>query len=602
MENKNPQEVAALKIVDPACGSGTFLLGAYQFLLDWHLNWYTAPENEPGLAEKLKAIVKVGEGYRLTTAKKKEILLNNIFGVDIDAQAVEVTKLSLLLKVLESASGQMELSLQRVLPDLGNNITCGNSLVGEDYFEGKLMVDREQRWRVNPFDWKSAFPKVFAQGGFDVVVGNPPYVRMESFKELKDYLSKNYACHEERSDIYAYIIERSHKILQLGGLFGMIVSNKFLRANYGKPLRDFIQKNANVKHIIDFAGLPVFKGATVRTIILLTTLEIQKESLQYTPPMSIDVFSEVEYSKATVENVITETTYPIRNTTLAKDIWSFAQPDADNLLDRLKKANTLLVEYCDDLICMGVKSGLTDAFVIDAGTRAEIVKENPKAAEIIKPFLNGRDVRRYVLEPKDIYLLYTHRGVRIAEYPAVERHLKPFKEQLKKRATKQEWYELQQSQFAYMKYFESPKIVFPDIATAPRFVLDEGGYYGSNTIFFIPRHDLYLLGLLNSQLAKLYFLKVCAGLEGKKETYLRFFGQYLEGFPVAKGDKAQRDKIVSLVEAMLLLHKSLALAQSPVEKERLEKQIKSTDAGIDELVYELYGLSEEEIKIVEGVK
>jgi len=592
-----PKEAARLKIVDPACGSGTFLLGAFAYLLAWHLKWYA--ENDPQKWIKNKALVKVGNDYRLTTSKKKEILLNNIYGVDIDPQAVEVTKLSLLLKVLENASGQMELGMERVLPDLGNNIKCGNSLIGEDYFEGKLMVDNEERARVNPFDWESAFPEVFAQGGFDAVVGNPPYVRMESFKEIKDYLRKNYACHEERSDIYAYIIERAHKILKPGGLFGMIVSNKFLRANYGKPLRDFIQKNASVNRIVDFAGLPVFKGATVRTIILLTSHEPQKETLQYTAPLPADIYSAVEAGRITVENAIQETTYHVSSATLAKDIWSFAQQDADNLLSRLTEANTLLVEYCDGLICMGVKSGLTDAFVIDAETRAKILKENPKAAEIIKPFLNGRDIRRYVLEPKDIYLLYIHRGVRIADYPAVENHLKPFKEQLKKRATKQEWYELQQSQFAYMKYFESPKIVFPDIATAPRFVLDECGYYGSNTIYFIPRHDLYLLGLLNSKLAQFYFQKVCAGLEGKKETYLRFFGQYLEGFPVAKADKARHDKIVSLVESMLALHKSLASAQSPHEKERLEKQITSTDEGIDKLVYELYELSEEEVKIVE---
>ena len=139
VEKKSPKDIASLKIVDPACGSGTFLLGAYQFLLDWHLNWYV--ENEPEKAEKSKAIVKVGDGYRLTTAKKKEILLNNIHGVDIDAQAVEVTKLSLLLKVLENASGQLGLGMERVLPDLGSNIKCGNSLIGFDYFEGKLMPD-----------------------------------------------------------------------------------------------------------------------------------------------------------------------------------------------------------------------------------------------------------------------------------------------------------------------------------------------------------------------------------------------------------------------------------------------------------------------------
>jgi hypothetical protein len=247
---------------------------------------------------------------------------------------------------------------------------------------------------------------------------------------------------------------------------------------------------------------------------------------------------------------------------------------------------------------MGVKSGLTEAFVIDAETRNKILKENPKAAEIIKPFLNGRDIRRFALEPKNIYLIYTYHGINISDYPAVENHLKPFKEQLKKRATIQEWYELQQPQYAYVKYFECAKIVFPDIAITPRFVLDENGFYGSNTMYFIGKRDLYLLGLLNSKLAYLYFRTVCAGLEGKNETYLRFFGQYLEGFPVVNAEKAAHDKMVSLVERMLSLHKQSA--RTPQEKEMIRREIESTDRAIDALVYGLYGLTEEEIRIVEA--
>jgi type I restriction-modification system DNA methylase subunit len=598
LAGKTPVEAALLRLLDPACGSGTFLLVAYQYLLDWHLNWYLNNEFEKWSKGKHAVLVQVKDGWKLTVTKKKEILLNNIYGVDIDPQAVEVTKLSLLLKVIEDP-GQLSLLDERILPDLGRNIQCGNSLIGNDYFEGQLTVSEEERAKVNAFDWQAAFPEVFAQGGFDGVFGNPPYIRMEAFKELKEYLRANYACHEERSDIYAYMIERAHKILKPGGLFGMIVSNKFLRANYGKPLRDFIQKNASVNRIVDFAGLPVFKGATVRTIVMLTSREKQKETFQYTPPLPFDVYSIVEAGRLTAENAIEETTCPVSSATLAKEVWSFAQQDADNLLNRLTEASTLLSKYCDGLICRGVVSGLTEAFVIDAETRAKIIKENPKATEIIKPFLNGRDIRRYVLEPKDIYLLYTYHDIAIGNYPVVENHLKPFKEQLKKRATKQEWYELQQPQFAYMKYFESPKIVFPDIATAPRFVLDEDGHYGSNTMYFIPRRDLYLLGLLNSKLAQFYFQKVCAGLEGKKETYLRFFGQYLEGFPVAKVDKTRHDKMVSLVERMLALHKSPKSTVNPQEADRLMREVESVDRAIDGLVYELYGLTEEEIKIVE---
>ena len=197
-------------------------------------------------------------------------------------------------------------------------------------------------------------------------------------------------------------------------------------------------------------------------------------------------------------------------------------------------------------------------------------------------------------------MIYTYKGVDISRYPAVEEHLKPFKGRLLKRATRQEWYELQQPQYAYVPYFDNPKIIFPDIAIQPRFVLDDEGYYGSNTMYFIAKRDLFLLGLLNSRLGYFYFRTVCAGLEGKRETYLRFFGQYLEGFPVIKpSDKNLHKNMVTLVDSMLALHKSLAAARTPSEKQMLQRQIETTDGQIDALVYELYGLTEEEVRIVE---
>ena len=598
---RTPEDVAKLKILDPACGSGSFLLGAYNALIGWHISYYS---DKARLTKRDRAAVYYDSDgrVRLTAKLKRQILLNNLYGVDIDRQAVEVTRFSLSLKALEDirqgeVHEERNLFKQTVLPDLSQNIKCGNSLIGPDYFTDQMFSDTDELKRVNPFDWKREFP----QGDFDAVIGNPPYIRMETFKEIKDYLKAHYVCHDERSDIYAYIIERAHKVLKTGGLFGMIVSNKFLRANYGKPLRDFIQKNASVNRIVDFAGLPVFKGATVRTIVFLSSHEKQKVTLLYTPPLPIDVFANVETGLYTIETAATKTTYEVSSTALAKDVWSFATQDADALLNRLEKETTPLAEYCNGLICRGVVSGLTEAFVIDAETRTNILKANPKAAEIIKPFLNGRDIRRYALEPKDIYLIYTYHGVKISSYPAIENHLKPFKEQLKERATKQGWYELQQPQYAYVKHFESPKIVFPDIATTPRFVLDENGFYGSNTMYFIPGRDLFLLGLLNSKLADFYFRTVCAGLEGKNETYLRFFGQYLEGFPVTKSDdKARHGKMVQLVESMLALHKHKATAKTQADQELYQRQIEATNREIDALVYELYGLTPEEVKIVEG--
>jgi hypothetical protein len=287
-------------------------------------------------------------------------------------------------------------------------------------------------------------------------------------------------------------------------------------------------------------------------------------------------------------------------------VWSFARQEEDTLLERIAQKSQRLGEYCDNQIYMGIKSGLTEAFVIDDHTRAEILALNPEAAEIIKPLLSGREIRRYEIEPKNTYIIYTYHGVPIRKYPAVRDHLKSYRVKLERRATKQEWYELQQPQYRFSEFMAQPKIIFPDIAPTTRFALDEAGHYGTNTTYFIPRRDLYLLGLLNSRLGFFYFVKVCAGLEGVSGTYLRFFGQYLEGFPIRMidfanpADMARQDQMVTLVERMLALHAQLQAARVPQERAVLERQIAATDAQIDRLVYELYGLTGDEIAIVEA--
>ena len=615
-------------------------------LLKYHGHYYN---QNPDKARKGDCIEHDGKLY-LSLHKKREILLNNIYGVDIDAQAVEVCQLSLYLKLLQeetTASAHQYLlefahaaQMKKLLPDLSKNIVCGNSLIGTDILDGQLFASEEER-KLNPMDFEDAFPNIFKRrsgmvrekpdeysvaqsigreggrriyptvpenwGGFDAIVGNPPYIRMEEFKAIKDYLKAHYVMHDERSDFYAYFIEREHNLLNARGRFGMIVSNKFLRANYGKKLRGFLAQRTKVERIVDFAGLPVFKGATVRTIILLTSLDTQAQNAtQYSPPLNIRKFADLESGLLSVGEAIADITYEVSPTALTQPVWSFAKADVDDLIGKLKSRCQQLADYCDGKICMGVKSGLKEAFEIDAKTRAQIIRQNPAAKEIIKPFLNGRDVRRYSIESPGSFLIYTYHGIAMAKYPAVKKYLEPFKARLEKRATKQLWHELQQPQLKFAPYMDSPKIIFPDIATEPRFALDESGFYSSNTTYFIALRDLFLLGLLNSSLGLFYFRTVCAGLEGKNETYLRFFGQYLEGFPVRQSDfsvateKSLHDSLVAKVEAMLEAKKQLAKAKTDKDKTYYENKCASLDQQIDRLVYDLYGLTEDEIKIVEG--
>ena len=270
VDNKTPKQIAKLRILDPACGSGSFLINAYQFLLDWHHDWYLAHKPENWVKGRNPVLVQTISGWKLAIAERKRILLDNIYGVDIDPQAVEVTKLSLLLKVLEGESEQtiqpfLRLFQQRALPDLGNNIKCGNSLIGPDFYQQQNLplLSDDDRLRVNVFDWNNEFPEIMKSGGFDAVIGNPPYVRQEGLAEVKGYFHSHYKAFQPTADLYVNFIEKGHRLLKPAGLFGMIVSNKWLRAAYGRPLRKFLANDISVINIVDLAGLPVFTNATV---------------------------------------------------------------------------------------------------------------------------------------------------------------------------------------------------------------------------------------------------------------------------------------------------------------------------------------------------
>lgn len=274
LEGKTPKDVNKISILDPACGSGSFLLGAYQYLLNWHRDWYLSDGPEKNNRSLYRT---TGGEWQLTTPEKKRILLNNIFGVDIDSQAVEVTKLSLLLKVMEGENEQtlgtnLRIFHERALPDLGNNIKCGNSLVDSDFYQYAhlLTLDEEERQRINPFDWKSAagFPQVMRRGGFDAVIGNPPYSYRKSTQDkLRPYYLARFKSAEGNFELYKFFMERNIQLCRKGGLLGMIVSATFIvQPTFTKLRRLLLQTEIRVLAPL---GPKVFKKATVDTAIIV---------------------------------------------------------------------------------------------------------------------------------------------------------------------------------------------------------------------------------------------------------------------------------------------------------------------------------------------
>lgn len=556
VEKKSPKDVVSLKIVDPACGSGTFLLGAYQFLLDWHLNWYV--ENEPEKAEKSKAVIKVGDGYRLTTAKKKEILLNNIHGVDIDAQAVEVTKLSLLLKVLENASGQLGLGMERVLPDLGNNIKCGNSLIGYDFFEGHLFPDEAERTRINPFDWRSEFQGVFNKGGFDVVIGNPPYIQLSMAdyynESVSSYFGNRFSSSMGRLNTFGLFIEKVlHSVLAKKGLFSFIVPNTLLTQEYYQGLRKQILKY-QVKSITNYK-YPVFKDAVVETIVF-TICNLDPDKHQ------VEVVDFDNREMASAKHLISQEIFSSTHNNaflVTSDEKSF---DFKQSLD--KKG-----------VSLGELANLNQAIALKHDRSKSLF--TVAKAKNYKPVIDGRNINRYKLVWDGQYLAYDVANIHSCKRTDI---------------------------------FEAgEKLFFRRVGDRLIATYDDQQFYALNTLVVItPQEQVkfslkYLLGLINSSLLNFYYVKF---LKSTKKVFSEIQARQLAQLPIHiinfsnSIESSQHDKIVSFVEQMLELNKRLLKAKTPQEIESLERQIKITDKAIDSLVYELYGLNDEEIKIVEG--
>ena len=615
-----PAQVSKLTVLDPACGSGSFLIGAYQFLLDWHLKYYLDHDQAKWAKGKSATVYlfrKTDDGsevWRLTTAEKKRILLNNIYGVDIDTHAVEVTKLSLLLKVLEGESAELidyslKLFKERALPDLEANIKCGNSLIGPDFYTDKDMAlfDLDAQLKINTFDWKTGFPKVMKAGGFDAVIGNPPYVRQEILGQYKDYFKQHYSTYHGVADLYVYFIERGYSLLKEKGVFSVIVGNKWARANYGKPLRQWL-KSTCVSEITDFGGLPVFVNATTYVCIL------QLDKKPATSTFRVAQISDLKFDDLSAE--VSAKEYTLNQADLNDNGWPLGNGGSQSAFDKISNTGVPLKEYVKGKIYRGIVTGYNKAFVIDADTRKHLIEKDAKSAEVIKPYLAGKDIKRYQTPHTTTYLMFTRRGIQINEYPAIKDYLHQFKEHLLPRPEDWQgehwggrkpgpykWYEIQDTT-EYHAEFLQPKILWPGISSeVTSFAYDEKGYYGNDNNQLIVTSDKYVLGVLNSKVSRFMLKSICDKVQG---GFYRLKIIYIEQLPIRTIDfakpaeKAKHDKMVMLVERMLTLHKDKAAARLATEKNVMQQQIEATDTQIDRLVYDLYGLTDDEVAVVEG--
>jgi|WetSurMetagenome_2_1015567.scaffolds.fasta_scaffold08893_3 type I restriction-modification system DNA methylase subunit len=594
---KVPNEVTSLKIVDPACGSGSFLLGAFQCLMDWHENWYIQDGVEKWAKGKNPTLVATSSGgWKLTTSEKKKILLNNLHGVDIDAQAVEVTKLSLLLKVLEEESGQLSLGLERALPDLSKNIQCGNSLIGEDYFEGRLLVDEEERRQVNPFEWNLAFPRVFAHGGFDVVIGNPPYLKIEHISEdERVYFGKSYKSYFKRFDTFGLFVEKSHDIIRNIGLSGMIIPSTILNNLSFKDLRKLLILETSINMIVNLGG-KIFQGVNNDTLILIFDNQKIKDK-------KTKIFDVVDYGKGINTAILVDE----KNLALTSVFPSFVfelrvSKDAGLIINKIQTGRQLSDYYSS---FQGFVTGGNDAYIF---TDKQIANKKIET-ELLKPAIFGGEIGRYAKPKPQTHIAYITKTMNLENYPKFKAHIEKYKSQLiskrEVRLGRQPWFALHWPR-EEKNFNRVPKILVQairNLSLQRRVIatLDDQGLFADHTLFVLfPKNNdyniFYILGILNSTLINFLF--------SKKYIDINIKGIYLSDIPIPVLDSTNDENnqisklLITYVKRILELNKKTP--HTPQEKESMKREIAATDRQIDFLVYELYGLNEEEIKIVEG--
>jgi hypothetical protein len=418
------------------------------------------------------------------------------------------------------------------------------------------------------FDWAVEFAEVFADGGFDIQVANPPYVRQELIKDLKPTLQKIYpATYNGTSDLYCFFYARALQLLKVGGMLAFISSNKWFRAKYGDKLKKQIADNCQVHSITDFGDLPVFQSAAVLVMIFLG----QKESKTSNTPSIFTKVTSLKPPYPDVREIIRETGYILSDDSLKGSNWKLTNTISANLIHKMELAGVPLGEYINSKICWGIKTGFNKAFIIDDLKRAELITNDSKSAEIIKPLAIGDDVRKWRIEYKKRWLILTSIGVDIKRYPAVFAHLKQWQPELDKRSDKgKHWWELRACD--YYNAFNQPKIVYPEICKESRFSIDYDGLLFNNKAFILPLEDLYLLGLLNSSYVWEYLRTLCSELLGKS---IELRSIYMNTIPIPNASTTEREAISKLVQK--------CLDAKGVDCEAWEKEI-------DDRVAALYGL------------
>jgi type I restriction-modification system DNA methylase subunit len=634
LSQQKPKNIQTLRILDPACGSGSFLIRAYR-----ELEVYYRRLKKEAWEKRQKTLAKVYEDQaqfsfdegvpetrgELNVFDKRKIVLSHLFGVDLDEQAVEVTRLSLMLKMLEGEHGIIP--GRAVLPTLDHNVKCGNSLISGDVL--KLQSFFEEEWiETKPFDWDAYFRKIVKrEGGFDVIIGNPPYVRIQTLpKDQVSFFSKNFQSATGNYDIYALFVERGLQLLKPGGILGFILPHKFFQAAYGQGLRKLITEKNALMEVVNFRDNQIFEQASTYTCLLFLqkgkdrTFKYSEIAKLEDPEKQLQIIGEHEEYE---DNRMRIGKIPKKQVTQAP--WSFTFGEEASLIEKIKHIGSPL-EQLTERIFQGLKTSADKIYILDIIQRKKrlikvhsphLNRDIELESELLKPLIKGGQMRRYLIEEtkKVIFFPYEDgnlipKGKLQELHPRSWEYLLVNKKYLEDREggimKGENWFGYGRNQA--LDVVQLPKIITPDFASSASYCYDaDGAFYftggAAGGYGILPKKNIdpkYLLGLLNSHLLDWFHHQGSTRFRG---GYFSYESRFIKNLPIHIIDftnpkeKILHDDLVKLADVMLDLRKREQKAEGH-ELEQLKRQIEKADGEIDQKVYELYGITEREKKLI----
>lgn len=629
---RDPGELLRVKLVDPACGSGSFLVAAFGYLIDLHTQWYidNDPRKYPSEVQQVRRGV-----WRLTSPTRKKILTSSIFGVDIDPRAVEVAKLNLLLKLLEGESKdvidrQVKLMRERALPDLGRNLKRGNSLIGTAFFRGKLDFSDDQLREVNPFDWKAAFPDIFSDGGFDVVIGNPPYFNIDDVWGKGDarleYLKRVFPLvYNDKTDVLFYFLAKAVELSRAE--VGMIVSRAFLEAYKADKLRRLLSESTHVREVIDFQNYLVFQGVGITTaVVRLTKNRAAARDCDFFS-LKVDAFRPGDL-KVQKKNGSLFGRLVVGQDRFGPTPWLFGDQETQQVIEAIdtagKQLGTVLavgkgmetgrnavfaVPLGQTLVVgQGMQTGRNEVF---GGLEREVVRAWGLRADQVFVRARNSDIQRFHVRNSGEVLLYLEDVPRFSDLPqGVQEHLSRHEKELKARAAYKrgdcDWWRYTWP--LHKENIRNPRILTPYLAETNRFAFDEGcrflGLTDTTVLYDSGQKESlrYIAALLNSKVLTFRFRFLSKLKSGGIREY---FWNNISKLPIRRidfansTDVALHDTLVQLSTRASELAEKLEQSKTPNDQEFVRRQQTAVDEEIDATVSRLYGLTPEHVEFIE---